>query len=234
MLEQLAEFDTRLMLALNGSDSLYMDGFMRLFSSTSVWIPVAIVLLVILFKNNRLGSFIAAVLMIALTVFLCDRLSSGYIKPMVGRLRPSNEPLILDQIDIVNGSRYGSYGFISSHAANCFGLFMFLSLLIRQKALSITLFLWALIDSFSRVYLGVHYPGDILCGALFGMLVGGVVYLIYWIFTRRIQTGPGKITSFYTSTGYLMEDVQLILVALYLTFTFIALYSFVYLNNKFL
>ena len=116
MLEQLAEFDTRLMLALNGSDSLYMDGFMRLFSSTSVWIPVAIVLLVILFKNNRLGSFIAAVLMIALTVFLCDRLSSGYIKPMVGRLRPSNEPLILDQIVLAIIAFFGTM-FISDAIA---------------------------------------------------------------------------------------------------------------------
>ena len=234
MIERLIDLDTRLMLALNGSDSLYMDGVMRLFSSTWTWIPLACVLLIILFKNNRIASFIAALLMIALTVYVCDRVSSGYIKPMIGRLRPSNEPMILDQIDIVNGSRYGSYGFISSHAANCFGLFMFLSLLIRQRAFNLTLFAWAAIDSFSRVYLGVHYPGDILCGAIFGMVVGAFVYLIYYILTRRFQSGPGKITNFYTSTGYLMEDVQLVLVVFYLTYAFIALYSFVYINNKFL
>lgn len=234
MLEKLTELDSRLMLALNGSDSLYMDGVMRIVSSTWTWIPLACVLLVVLFKNKRIASAIVAILMIGLTVYVCDRVSSGYIKPVVGRLRPSNEPLILDQIDIVNGSRYGSFGFVSSHAANCFGLFAFLSFLIRHKALNISLFVWAVIDSFSRVYLGVHYPGDILCGAIFGMAVGTIVYFIYLFLTRRFQNGPGKITNFYTRTGFLVEDIQMILVVFYLTYAFIAFYAFVYVNNKFL
>lgn len=229
-MSDLIQFDQDLMLKLNGSDSLYMDGVMKLISSTWVWIPLAIVAMIIFLKNNSLRNFILVVFMFALTVFLCDKISSGVIKPWVGRLRPSHDPMILHQIDIVNGSRSGKYGFLSSHATNTFGVFMFVTLLVRHRLLGISLFIWASIDSFSRIYLGLHYPGDILCGAILGVVIATLVYLLYYYIHKCIDTTPSKITNYYTRTGYLVEDIEFLNLVLYITYAFIILYAFVYIQ----
>ena len=92
MLESLIQADQRLMLFLNGSDSLYLDGVMKLYSSTWIWLPLAAVAIFILLKNNKFGQFLLLAVCIAALIFICDRVSSGIIKPMVCRLRPSNEP----------------------------------------------------------------------------------------------------------------------------------------------
>lgn len=226
-MSNLIQLDQELMLKLNGSDSIYLDGVMKLFSSTWVWIPLAIAAVVILFKNNSLRNFILVALMLALTVFLCDRLSSGLIKPWVGRLRPCQDPSILDQIDIVNGSRSGKYGFVSSHAANTFGVFMFITLLVRHRLLGFSLFIWSTIDSFSRIYLGLHYPGDVFCGAIFGMVVATLVYLLYIFIHKRIDTSPRKITNYYTHSGYLVEDLEFLNLMIYLSYIFIILFTFI-------
>lgn len=233
-MNDILQLDQRLMLLLNGSDSLYLDGIMKLYSTTWIWIPLALFSIIILFKNNTLRNFILLAILITATVYLCDRVSSGFIKPWFSRLRPCNDPVILDQIDIVNGSRSGKFGFVSSHAANTFGIFMFLSLLFKHKGLTLSLLIWALIDCFSRIYLGLHYPGDVLCGAMFGMLVGGLIFFIYHFFNRRLDKTPSKITNFYTSSGYLVEDISNILLVLYLTYLFIAFYAFIYIGYKFM
>lgn len=233
-MNELIALDQRLMLFLNGSDSLYLDGVMKLFTGTWIWMPLAVTILFILFKNNSFRNFLLLVLMIAATVYVCDRVSSGVIKPWVSRLRPCQDPAILDQIDIVNAGRSGKFGFISSHAANSFGLFMFFALLFRHKGLTLTMFVWAIITSASRIYLGVHYPGDVLCGALFGITVGGLIYLVYHLISRRFNHEPKKITNFYTSSGYLMQDISFIRLVMYLTYVFIAIYAFIYIQNNFL
>ena len=233
-LQRLVDIDKRIMLVLNGSDSLYMDGVMKIYTTSVVWIPVALILLFIIFKNNTLRGSILALLALVLTILACDQVSSHLIKPLVGRLRPSHDPTIMHLIDTFNGYRSGSYSFTSSHACNSFGLFTIISLIIRNRTLSLSLFVWAAINSFSRIYLGVHYPGDILCGAVLGTVIASLIYRIYRIVSKKVEYSSMRITSNYTSSGYLVDDVYLMLAAIYATFTFISIYALIYINNNIL
>ena len=233
-LQRLVDIDKQLLLTLNGSDSLYMDGVMRVYTTTVVWIPVALVLLFIVLKNNTPRSSLLAVLAIVLTVVATDQVSSHLIKPLVGRLRPCQDPAIMHLVDTVNGYCSGGYSFTSSHACNSFGLFVIISLIIRNRLLSLSLFVWATINSFSRIYLGVHYPGDILCGALVGSAIGVVMYLIYSYVHRKIEYSSRRITANYTSSGYLVSDVQAMVATIYATFVFISIYALIYINNNIL
>ena len=233
-IQRLVDIDKQMMLALNGSDSLYMDGVMKVYTSTAVWIPVAVVLLFIVLKNNSPRGSLLAVLAVALTIVATDQVSSHLIKPLVGRLRPCNDPTIMHLIDTVNGYRSGGYSFTSSHACNSFGIFTIVSLLIRHRAISLSLLLWAVINSFSRIYLGVHYPGDILCGAIVGAAIGTVIYFLYNFIRRKIEYSSVRITANYTRSGYLVDDVQLMTASIYATFLFISIYALIYINNNIL
>lgn len=233
-IQRLIDIDKQVMLALNGSDSLYMDGVMKIFTTTSVWIPVAAVLLFVVLKNNTPRGSLLTVLAVALTILACDQISSGLIKPIVARLRPSHDPSFMHLIDTFNGYRSGSYSFTSSHACNSFGIFTIIALIIRNRALSLSLLLWACINSFSRIYLGVHYPGDILCGAIVGTVIGSIIFLIYHIIKKKIDYTSVRITSNYTRTGYLVDDVQMMTASIYAVFTFISIYALIYIHNNIL
>ena len=233
-IQRLIDIDKQVMLALNGSDSLYMDGVMKIFTTTSVWIPVAAVLMFIVLKNNTPRGSLLTVLAVALTILACDQISSGLIKPIVARLRPSHDPSFMHLIETFNGYRSGSYSFTSSHACNSFGIFTIIALIIRNRALSLSLLLWACINSFSRIYLGVHYPGDILCGAIVGIVIGSIIFLIYHIVKKKIDYTSVRITSNYTRTGYLVDDVQMMTASIYAVFTFISIYALIYIHNNIL
>ena len=233
-LQRLIDIDKQVMLALNGSDSLYMDGVMKIYTSTSVWIPVALVLLFIVLKNNRPRTAILTILAVALTIVATDQVSSHLIKPLVARLRPCNDPTIMHLIDTVNGYRSGGYSFTSSHACNSFGIFAIVSLIIRNRALSLSLLLWASINSYSRIYLGVHFPGDILCGAIIGITIGSMVYLLYASVRKRIEYSSVRVTNNYTRSGYLVDDVQVMTASIFVTFVFICIYALIYINKNIL
>ena len=112
-------------------------------------------------------------------ILLADQLSSSLLKPLVARLRPTHNPEISDLIHTVRGYRGGLYGFVSSHAANAFAFAVFTSLVIRNRYYALTIALWAVLSAYSRIYLGVHYVGDVVCGAILGVLVAIVVYKLF-------------------------------------------------------
>ncbi|MBR1917282.1 MAG: phosphatase PAP2 family protein [Bacteroidaceae bacterium] len=178
MFDRLLEFDRSITLALNGSDSIVMDKLMTIVTSTIVWIPMGLFLLYIIYRYKGLKTTILVFGGIMLCVFFADMVAAGIIKPLVGRLRPSNEPMLIDKIDLVNNYRGGWYGFFSCHAANTMSVAVFLSLLLHRWSIALLLVLWSLLNCWSRLYLGVHYMGDILVGLMWGAIVGWSIYMI--------------------------------------------------------
>lgn len=208
-IEPYIELDKNLLLKINGSDSLFWDGFMWTATTTYIWIPLGVILLYIIFKNNSLKETLLTIISISLVIALADQISSGICKPLFQRFRPTQEADLMYLIDIVNNYRGGRYGFISSHAANSFGIAIFLSLLIRYKLLSVIMFSWATLNAYTRMYLGVHYPGDILFGTITGLICGYLVYSVYkWIKNKYFHSHP-YVSSEYTSSGYRINDIKL-------------------------
>nr|WP_262921553.1 phosphatase PAP2 family protein [Bacteroides caecicola] len=222
-IQQLIDFDKELLLTLNGSHSLFWDGVMWVVTSTATWIPAILMLLYVIFKNNKPTQALLIVGMIALTVTLADQLSSSICKPFFARFRPTQDPEIMYLVHTVNGYRGGLYGFISGHATNTFAVAMFVSLLIRNKCFTWMMFVWAAIPSYSRIYLGVHYPGDILCGAICGCCISLLTYWLYSFLQRKLfinnryMSTPSYATDKKT---YGSEDVNLLHLVLLLTYIY--------------
>ena len=221
-IQRLILFDQDLLLRLNGSDSVFWDGFMWIATSTAIWAPAILVLLYIIFKNNKPSKALLIVVMMGLVIFLADRIASGICKPYFARPRPTHDPVIMYLVDIVNGYRGGAYGFLSSHAANTFSVSMFMSMLVRKRSFTFVMFSWAVIHTFTRIYLGVHYPGDITFGALEGLIVGSLLYLLYNSLQKRLFTETHYSASQYVSEEYPNSDLKLF----YVTFILILLAIF--------
>ena len=211
------DFDQSLLLQLNGSDSLFWDGFMWVATSTTTWIPIAVALFYVIFKNNKIKEALLLIFLISLVITLADQIASGFCKPFFARFRPTRDPEIMYLVDVVNGCRGGQYGFISSHAANTFGLAVFLSLVVRSTSFTCTLFAWAALNAYSRIYLGVHYPGDILVGTLVGVSVGYLIYLLYNYMRKHYFNQVRYISNQYTSSGYLMSDTRMLTTVMLVT-----------------
>ncbi len=180
-MEELVQFDKQLLLTLNGSDSAFLDSVIMTLTTAQTWIPLYLGLLYVVLRNNRklrevLLIFAAAGLCVALAGAVDDEI----VKPLVARWRPTHDPEIGHLVDTVNGYRGGNYGFFSAHAANTFSIAIFFSLLIRQRLLTIFLVVWSLTNCYTRLYLGVHYPGDICVGLIWGGLVGWTVYRFFY------------------------------------------------------
>ncbi|MCH4183837.1 MAG: phosphatase PAP2 family protein [Prevotella sp.] len=178
--------DKKLMLILNFRGSVYVDNFWYDYSQKVIWMPLAAVALWTSVrdyprdKRDKLVFFLVTILLVA---FL-DQLSSGVIKPLVGRLRPSHDPAIAPMLHYVNGYRGGLHGFVSGHATVSVGIITWLGMIYRDKLTRISLILFSGMLCYSRIYLGVHYPGDILCGALIGFLSA---YFLFPFLSQKIK-----------------------------------------------
>lgn len=176
--DHLIQLDRQLFSLINGLHCPWLDPVMYWVTHEACWIPLYAFLLYLIIKNLRAKSWIALIA-IAILIVSCDQFASGLIKPWVQRLRPCFHPDLKSVVHVV-GKHHGLYGFISSHAANTFGLATFLYLLLGQRYPSMRLlFIWALAISYARIYGGVHYPGDVIVGALSGIGWGWVVFRLY-------------------------------------------------------
>ena len=181
----LVEGDSSILLAVNGMHSSYFDTFMWLCSRKFEWIPFYLSILYVLFRNFNWRVVLYSLVAMGVILLLTDAVSSHFIRPVVARLRPSNlENPISEMIHIVDNHRGGRYGFPSSHASNSWGLVFFVGLLLRRRVLTTFLVCWALLLCYSRLYLGVHYPGDLLAGMMLGAVVASVVYYVFWRMTK--------------------------------------------------
>ena len=219
------DLDQQLLLAWNGSDSLFWDGFMWTATSTATWIPLACVLLYVIFKNKSVKESLLLLGMLALVITCADQIASGICKPYFARFRPAQDPELMYLVDVVNGYRGGRYGFISSHAANTMGVAIFLACVFRHGWLSVGLFGWWALNCYTRIYLGVHYPGDILFGTLDGLVCGLLIYGLHQLLHRRFFKENHYISNQYTSSGYLRIDMNLIIAAMLLTMFFIVVWG---------
>lgn len=179
LVEQILPYERDVFLWLNGSNNIFWDSFMWIYSDKFTWIPLAIVALAVFVYKTKWQNTLLFILCVALLFTLCDQLSASFIKPLFERCRPTHHPDFANAVNIVNNYRGGRYGFISAHSANGFGAAMFLSLVFRYSRLSVIFFLWASITAYSRIYLGVHFISDVIGGMVLGMLVGYSVYVLY-------------------------------------------------------
>lgn len=173
----LEEADRGLLLLINGHHAPMLDSLMWTVSGRLTWLPLYLLLAFMLFRREGLRRGLMAAVMIAVMIVAVDQLCASVIRPLVCRLRPSNpDNPVSALVTVVNGYRGGRYGFPSCHAANTFALAVFLSLVFRNRRITLCLVTWSLLVDLSRVYLGVHYPGDILGGCVIGALIAVVCY----------------------------------------------------------
>ncbi len=192
MLEDILDYEREAFLWLNGSDLPFVDRFMWLFTGKIVWLPLAAFILIVLIYKKSWREWLPILLAITLVVTLCDQFASSLIKPSFERFRPTHHPEFMEQVRTVFGYRGGRYGFISSHAANAFGFAMFMSLLFRNAYFTWSIFIWAAITAYTRIYLGVHFISDIVPGILAGLLFGYLVYILYAYVRKRYIPGVGE------------------------------------------
>ncbi len=186
MIELLKNTDTRLFLFLNGKHNDFFDVLMWWASYKFTWVPLYGFFLFFIWKKYGKKSFLLLI-SILIMVLISDQISVQVFKNVFMRYRPCYNENIKQLVHLVDGYCGGQYGFISSHAANTFALAVFLSFVFQKKYFSVLVIFWAILNSYSRVYLGVHYPSDVVFGALLGCIVGYIVFRLFIIAEQKLQ-----------------------------------------------
>ena len=190
MLERLIHIDTEILLAINGWHAPWADTLMWIISAKETWIPLYLLLMGLLVWRYRQPSTtrvkwmqkvpacVLMIIVIGLAVGAADFIASVILKDWVARPRPSRVPELEGVLHLVNGYKSGRYGFVSSHAANTMACGLLFSLIWRKKITTCGLMLWVAANCYSRMYLGVHYPLDILGGLIVGALVAWAAFVM--------------------------------------------------------
>lgn len=185
MIEQLEHLDQKVFLFMNSYHTNFMDPVMYALTGKLIWVPLYLgILIYVAIKEKQ--KFYLILLVIILSVLLADR-GSVLIKNLVMRPRPCHEPLLEGLVFTFKERCGGMYGFVSSHAANAFNVALISLLFIRKKWFAFFIIFWAIVVGYSRIYLGVHYTGDVLCGSIYGALVGWFCYSLFVFTDRRIE-----------------------------------------------
>lgn len=216
--------DFQVLQWFNGSNNVILDQLAVVLTSGVTWIPLYVVLFIVVMRNNETMSQIALVVGSAfLCILFADGFADGIIKPLAERWRPSNDPLVKYSVQVVDDLRMKDYSFCSAHAANTMSLAVFFSLLIRSRMITITMVTWSLVNCWTRLYLGVHYPLDVLTGIVLGGVVGFLVYLFYHRMYRRISPEIKYISNQYTSTGYDHDDIDMIMTVVMVVLVYVVI-----------
>jgi undecaprenyl-diphosphatase len=169
------ELDRNIFLLVNSHHSPFFDSVMWAISMRTTWIPLYLLIIYLLIRQY--GKRVWIILLFVPVLILITDQGATLIKDLTQRLRPCHEPALAGLVHVVRGRCPGMYGFVSGHASNAFGLAAFTSILVRKKWYTWVIFICAVLISYSRVYLGVHYPGDVLAGGLLGLIAGtGLAY----------------------------------------------------------
>lgn len=197
LIEYIADIDTKVFLALNGMHTPRLDPVMWVLTGKFTWVPLYALLLWWLYKRFQWRQATVYLLAVIFTIVVADQVCGGALRGCIGRLRPANlDNPISHMVHIVNDYRGGSFGFPSCHGANSFGLAVIMSLIMKRRWFTLCILAWAVLNSYTRLYLGVHYPGDIIIGATIGSLMGwGMYRLAQWVIDRWLKadnTGGGN------------------------------------------
>ena len=234
MLDFLIDLDTEILLFFNGLYSTFFDYFMMAFTGKLIWVPMFATILYILFRRFSWKVALCYTIAIAAAIACADQIGATLIRPAAERLRPTNiNNPINTLVHIVDGYRGGRYGFPSCHAANSFALATFLSLLFAKRRFSIFVFTWAILTAYSRLYLGVHYPGDLLVGGIIGAFSGWLMFIISKKIANELSTPRDddsnmifdKLSIGKTTFAYQLSDIMI--AAGLITTLSIAIYSFI-------
>ncbi len=225
ILDQLVTLDETIFLFFNGLHNGFWDNFMMLFTGKFIWVPMYAALLFLLLRTYKWKTALVVIVGVALVIALADQICAGAIRPAVERLRPSNLDNPLSALThIVDNYRGGRYGFPSCHAANSFALIVYLGMIVGKRRLWWFLVGWAIVNSYSRLYLGVHYPGDLLVGAMIGSAVAMIVYGLTQ-FVTKYMAAPYPTLRSIALGSYRLSDSDVPIAVGTLTMLGIAAYS---------
>jgi undecaprenyl-diphosphatase len=191
MLDYILHIDRELFLLLNGAHCPWLDPVMKFITGIPQWIPLYVLIVFFFFWKRPWKAGLLALAGILITFALTDQLGVHLFKNTVQRLRPCHDPIIGQAVHLLEGCG-GKFGFLSNHAANTFGLASFTALFFRKPCYTVGIYTWAALVGYSRIYVGKHFPLDVLCGALFGMLVGYLLYRLYRCLAPKKQAGEGR------------------------------------------
>lgn len=193
-MDWILDLDRELFLFFNGLHNGWLDPMMMMITQTQFWAPLYLFLIYLIFKNYQSeGWFVLAGVLV--TILLADQITSSLMKPFFARLRPSHEPSLSGLVHLVDGYAGGKYGFASSHAANTFGTaWLVWKVLGHRYRWMWLMFVWCTLMTYTRLYLGVHYPGDLLVGALVGIGSGVIGWKVFLTLSKKFKvprSGPG-------------------------------------------